>query len=89
MTLGEDGSQIHVGQVPEAFSVLRNAAVTLLKLGGFESIAASVRVLQMNPTRVLGLFAGLSERVTAAKRTQTQSNSRQQPQPHFARAPAR
>jgi len=89
VTLGEDGSQIHLGQVPEAFSVLRNAATTLLKFGDFESIAESVRALQMNPTRVLGLFAGLSERVTAAKRSQTQPNSRQHSQPHLARAPAK
>ncbi len=63
VTFGEDESQIHTGQVPEAFSVLRNAAVTLVGLAGFPSIAAGVRELQARPLGVLALFAGLSNRL--------------------------
>lgn len=63
VTFGEDGSQIHTGQVPEAFSVLRNAAVTLVGLAGFPSIAAGVRELQTRPLGVLALFASLASRL--------------------------
>lgn len=63
VTFGEDGSQIHTGQAPEAFSVLRNAAVTLVGLAGFPSIAAGVRELQTRPLGVLTLFASMSSRL--------------------------
>lgn len=66
-TLGEDRSQIHTGQVPEAFSVLRNATVTLLGLAGFPSIAAGVRELQTWPLGVLALFASLASRLKAGQ----------------------
>ncbi len=67
VTFGEDKSQIYTGQVPEAFSVLRNAAVTLVGLGGFPSIAAGVRELQTRPLGVLGLFAKLASRMKAGQ----------------------
>lgn len=65
VTFGEDESQIYTGQVPEAFSVLRNAAATLVSLAGFPSIAAGVRELQTRPLGVLALFASLSNRLKA------------------------
>jgi hypothetical protein len=63
VTLGEDGSQIHTGQAPEAFSVLRNTATTLLSLGAFESVAAGVRALGMSPRGILSTFANLANRL--------------------------
>ncbi len=69
VTFGEDGSQIHTGQVPEAFSVLRNAAVTLVGMGGFPSLAAGVRELQTRPLGVLALFASLASRLQAGPRS--------------------
>lgn len=63
VTFGEDGSQIHTGQAPEAFSVLRNTATTLLSLGTFASIAAGVRALGMGPTGILSTFANLANRL--------------------------
>ena len=67
VTFGEDGSQIHRGQAPEAFSILRNSATTLLALGGFASIAAGVRELAMAPTGILTTFANLANRLKAAQ----------------------
>ena len=63
VTFGEDGSQMHTGQAPEAFSVLRNAAVTLVGIAGFPSIAAGVRELQTRPLGVLALFASIASRL--------------------------
>lgn len=63
VTLGEDASQVHTGQIPEAFSVLRNGVVTLLKLAGEPSVAAGVRALGTDPPAVLELFATLTNRV--------------------------
>lgn len=66
VTFGEDGSQIHTGQAPEAFSILRNTAITLLGLVGFPSIAAGVRELGMQPGEVLVAFASLANRLKTA-----------------------
>jgi len=66
-TLGEDASQIHTGQAPEAFSILRNAAGTLLRLADFPSIASGVRELQTQPLGVLALFAKLTRRLRAGQ----------------------
>ena len=41
VTFGEDASQIHKGQAPEVFAVLRNAAISLLEWGGSPTIAAA------------------------------------------------
>ncbi len=65
VTYGEDGSQVHIGQAPEAFSVVRNAAMTLVRLAGFPSIAAGIRELQTGPLGVLTLFANLASRMRA------------------------
>lgn len=69
VTLGEDGSQIHVGQIPEALSIVRNAATTLLSLSGAPSIAAGIRELQMSPTTLLSTFGNLANRLKAAQRS--------------------
>ncbi len=78
VTLGEDGSQIHVGQNPEAFSILRNAATTLLSLSGAPSIAAGIRELQMSPTALLSTFSNLANRLKAARHS-TKTTSTQSP----------
>jgi hypothetical protein len=78
VTLGEDSSQIHVGQNPEAFSILRNAAMTLLSLSGAPSIAAGIRELQMSPTALLSTFSNLANRLRSAQHS-TKSTSPQSP----------
>lgn len=65
VTYGEDSSQVYTGQAPEAFSVLRNAAATLVRLAGFPSIAAGMRELQTGPLGVLTLFSDLASRMRA------------------------
>ncbi len=67
VTFGEDGSQIHVGQAPEVFSILRNAAISLLGMGEFPSKAAGVRELGARPEAVLEFFGNLARRLLPAK----------------------
>lgn len=74
VTFGEDGSQIHIGQAPEALSILRNTATTLLRLVGFPSIAAGVRELGMQPSEVLAAFASLANRLRTAPHPAPHSN---------------
>ena len=60
VTFTEDASQIHKGQAPEVFTVLRNAAISLIRQFGFSSIAVGKRCLQMEPEGVLTHFRALS-----------------------------
>ncbi len=76
VTFGEDASQIHTGQAPEAFSILRNAATTLLGLSGFPSIAAGVRELGMGPTGFLTTFANLANRLKTASASSQKPTAR-------------
>lgn len=69
VTFGEDGSQVHTGQAPEAFSLLRNIAATLLRLTGFPSMAAGMRQLQVRPMGVVALFHNVASRSEAAQRS--------------------
>ena len=90
VTFGEDGSQIHIGQVPEACSVLRNTAATLLGLTVSASIAAGVRYLGMRPLGFLALFESLADRMKAAQesnraravRSTTASHQNEDPSTH-------
>ncbi len=43
MVLGEDASRVRTGSAPQALAGLRNAALTLLRLGGVSNIAAALR----------------------------------------------
>jgi hypothetical protein len=67
VTFGEDASPIHVGQAPEVFAVLRNAAISLLGWAGRATIAAAVRELGARPSAVLELFANLDQRMNSPK----------------------
>jgi predicted transposase YbfD/YdcC len=63
VTFGEDRSQIHLGQAPEVFSILRNAAISLLGMGDFPSKAAGVRALGARPEAVLEFFRDLAHKL--------------------------
>ena len=60
VTFAEDDSQIHKGQAPEVFTLLRNAAVSLLSAAQSPSIAAAVRDLGARPPAVLQFFRNLA-----------------------------
>jgi predicted transposase YbfD/YdcC len=60
VTFTEDASQIHKGQAPEVFALLRNAAITLIRQFGFSSVATGKRELQMGPEGVLSHFRELA-----------------------------
>jgi hypothetical protein len=63
VTFGEDASQIHAGQAPQVFAVLRNAAISLLRWQGAQSPTAVQRDLATYPAGVLTLFADLALRI--------------------------
>ena len=74
VTFGEDDSQIHKGQAPEVFTLLRNAAVSLLSTSQSPSIAAAVRDLGSRPSAVLEFFCKVTRTLnssTKAKPLQT------------------
>lgn len=60
VTFGEDDSQIHKGQAPEVFTLLRNAAVSMLSTAQTPTIAAAVRDLGARPLAVLQFFQALA-----------------------------
>jgi predicted transposase YbfD/YdcC len=66
VTFGEDSSQIHKGQAPEVFTLLRNAAVSLLSSAQAPSIAAAVRDLGSRPAAVTKFFQDLACSVNSA-----------------------
>ena len=58
MTYHEDRSQVRRARRPHAMATLRNVAISLLRLGGAENIAAATRHLGRHverPLRLLGL----------------------------------
>ncbi len=63
VTFGEDASQIHAGQAPQGFALLRNAAISLLRWPGAPSPTALQRDLATRPTASLTLFATLAHRL--------------------------
>lgn len=81
VTFGEDGSQIHKGQAPVVFTLLRNAAVSLLSTAQTPSIAAAVRDLGARPPAVLQFFRTMAH-------TLNSPNGRQPLPTHHPRAPA-
>ena len=68
VTFGEDGSQIHKGQAPEVFTLLRNAAVSLLSTTRAPSIAAAVRDLGSRPPAAIGFFQDLARALNSTDR---------------------
>jgi predicted transposase YbfD/YdcC len=56
VNLGEDASLIHTGQGPAVCSVLRNAALNLLRRSGCRHIAATLRLHSQQPDRAVALL---------------------------------
>lgn len=56
MTFDEDRSQVRRGKRPHVMATIRNAAISLLRLAGAESIAAATRYLGREPERPLRLL---------------------------------
>ncbi len=81
VTFGEDDSQVHRGQAPAVFTLLRNAAVSLLSTAQSPSIAAAVRDLGSHPPAPLQFFRDV------ARTLRSPSGNRLMPT-HHPRAPA-
>lgn len=56
VTMGEDISQVRVGNLPQVMAAFRNAAIALLRTAGYANIAAARRYLAANPKRALQLI---------------------------------
>lgn len=52
----EDRSQVRVGSAPQVLATLRNLAISLLRLRGFQSIAAGLRWVAWDHSRALALM---------------------------------
>jgi len=63
VTFGEDASQVFTGQVPEALTILRNAALPLLCSLQMPSVAAAMRQMSLRPEMAITLFDRLSRRM--------------------------
>lgn len=53
--LGEDQSQVRTGQAPRIMATCRNIAVSLLRLAGWDNIAAGRRHHAARPAHALSL----------------------------------
>jgi len=53
VTLGEDISQVRTGQAPRVMATLRNTAISLLRLAGWDNIAKALRHHSHDPERAL------------------------------------
>ena len=56
VTLGEDASQVRVGNVPHVMAAFRNAAIAVLRRGSCTNIAAARRYLAANPKQALKMI---------------------------------
>lgn len=61
VTFDEDRSQVRVGRIPQVMAVLRNVAISLLRIWGAESIAAATRRYAARPALALAAL-GLNRR---------------------------
>lgn len=55
-TLGEDRSQIHIGNAPRVMAALRNGLIALLRHHGWSNIAAALRHYGASPQHALQLI---------------------------------
>jgi predicted transposase YbfD/YdcC len=55
VTYGEDGSQVRTGQAPRVMASCRNTAISLLRIDGWENIAAGCRHHARHPDHALKL----------------------------------
>jgi hypothetical protein len=53
VTFDEDRSQVRAGHIPQVMAVLRNVAISLLRLYGAENIAAACRRYAARPALAL------------------------------------
>ncbi len=53
VTFGEDDSQVRTGQAPRVMATLRNTAISLLRLAGWDNIAKALRHHARDPERAL------------------------------------
>jgi predicted transposase YbfD/YdcC len=53
VTFDEDRSQVRVGRIPQVMAVLRNVAISLLRMGGAKNIAAATRRYAARPALAL------------------------------------
>ncbi len=56
VTFDEDRSQIRTGNAPRVMATLRNVAISVLRLAGHANIAAGIRSMGRDITRVLELL---------------------------------
>jgi predicted transposase YbfD/YdcC len=56
VTLGEDLSQMHVGNGADVFAMVRNVAISLLRRAGYRTIAAQLRRYSGRPHEALALL---------------------------------
>ena len=58
VTFGEDKCQVKLGHAPQNLAAFRNAAISLLRLGGYKEIAATLRDFSYRPLKLLS-FLGI------------------------------
>lgn len=56
VTLDEDACQISMGEAPQNLAALRNALLALLRLHGYQNIAAALRACSWNLQRLLAML---------------------------------
>lgn len=54
--LGEDASQVRCGAIPAVMAALRNTALSILRLAGYQAIAKTMRYFSANPKQALTLL---------------------------------
>lgn len=56
VVMGEDTSQIHKATAPHSMATLRNLAINLARLHGFDSVTAAIDSFSANPARTISLI---------------------------------
>ena len=55
VTFGEDGSQVRTGQAPRVMATCRNVAISMLRIAGWDNIAAGLRHHARHPDHALAM----------------------------------
>jgi predicted transposase YbfD/YdcC len=55
VVMGEDASKAHKATAPQAMATLRNLAINIARLRGFDSITAALDAFSANPSRTISL----------------------------------
>lgn len=53
VVMGEDHSRVHTKTAPQAFAAIRNLAISLARLAGYDSITIAIDAFTANPARAL------------------------------------